>query len=102
MNFQVQVPDPLSQQDQNSDTQNPNSLDWGWHNNHMGYHHHPTPNLYYSKRSWCPKSRIPIRIIVFDELDFIILVSQGLTLTTACLVTLNILCLTINFAKLYS
>ena len=34
----------------------------------------------------CPKSRFPIRIIVFDELDLIIFVSQGLTLSTASLV----------------
>ena len=31
----------------------------------------------------CPKSRFPIRIIVFDELKLIIFVSQGLTLSTA-------------------
>ena len=34
----------------------------------------------------CPKSRFPIRIIVFDELELIIFVSQGLTLSTASLV----------------
>ena len=34
----------------------------------------------------CPKSRFPIRIIVFDELKLIIFVSQGLTLSTASLV----------------
>ena len=34
----------------------------------------------------CPKSRFPIRIIVFDELELIIFVSQGLTLSTAILV----------------
>ena len=34
----------------------------------------------------CPKSRFPIWIIVFDELEFIIFVSQGLTLSTASLV----------------
>ena len=36
----------------------------------------------------CPKSRFPIRIIVFDELELIIFVSQGLTLSTASLVVL--------------
>ena len=35
----------------------------------------------------CPKSRFPIRIIVFDELELIIFVSQGLTLSTANVVT---------------
>ena len=34
----------------------------------------------------CPKSRFPIRIIVFDELELILFVSQGLTLSTASLV----------------
>ena len=34
----------------------------------------------------CPKSRFPIQIIVFDELDLIIFVSQGLNLSTASLV----------------
>ena len=34
----------------------------------------------------CPKSRFPIQIIVFDELELIIFVSQGLTLLTASLV----------------
>ena len=34
----------------------------------------------------CPKFRFPIRIIVFDELELIIFVSQGLTLSTASLV----------------
>ena len=34
----------------------------------------------------CPKSRFPIQIIVFDELELIIFVSQGLTLSTASLV----------------
>merc|ERR1712110_759501 len=34
----------------------------------------------------CPKSRFPILIIVFDELELIIFVSQGLTLSTASLV----------------
>ena len=34
----------------------------------------------------CPKSRFPIPIIVFDELELIIFVSQGLTLSTASLV----------------
>ena len=34
----------------------------------------------------CPKSRFPIRIIVFDDLELIIFVSQGLTLSTASLV----------------
>ena len=33
----------------------------------------------------CPKSRFPIQIIVFDELELIIFVSQGLTLSTASL-----------------
>ena len=35
---------------------------------------------------WVPKSRFPIRIIVFDELELIIFVSQSLTLLTASLV----------------
>ena len=35
---------------------------------------------------WCPKSRFPNWIIVFDELELIIFVSQGLTLSTASLV----------------
>ena len=35
----------------------------------------------------CPKSRFPIQIIVFDELELIIFVSQGLTLSTASLVS---------------
>ena len=34
----------------------------------------------------CPKSRFQIQIIVFDELELIIFVSQGLTLSTASLV----------------
>ena len=34
----------------------------------------------------CPRSRFPIRIIVFDELELIIFESQGLTLSTARLV----------------
>ncbi len=34
----------------------------------------------------CPKSRFPIWIIVFNELELIIFVSQGLTLSTASLV----------------
>ena len=34
----------------------------------------------------CPKSGFPILIIVFDELELIIFVSQGLTLSTASLV----------------
>ena len=37
----------------------------------------------------CPKSRFPIQIIVFDELELIIFVSQGLTLSTASLVVTN-------------
>ena len=37
----------------------------------------------------CPKSRFPIRIIVFDELELIIFVSQGLTLSTASLVEVS-------------
>ena len=37
----------------------------------------------------CPKSRFPIQIIVFDELELIIFVSQGLTLSTASLVYLK-------------
>ena len=36
----------------------------------------------------CPKSRFPILIIVFDELELIIFVSQGLTLSTASLVSI--------------
>ena len=35
----------------------------------------------------CPKSRFPICIIVFDELELIIFVIQGLTLSTASLVS---------------
>ena len=35
----------------------------------------------------CPKSRFQIQIIVFDELELIIFVSQGLTLSTASLVS---------------
>ena len=38
----------------------------------------------------CPKSRFPIRIIVFDELELIIFVSQGLTLSTASLVEVRV------------
>ena len=38
----------------------------------------------------CPKSRFQIRIIVFDELELIIFVSQGLTLSTASLVSIYI------------
>ena len=34
----------------------------------------------------CPKSKFSIWIIVFDELELIIFVSQGLTLSTASLV----------------
>ena len=34
----------------------------------------------------CPKSRFPFRIILFDELELIIFVSQDLTLSTASLV----------------
>merc|ERR1712110_186577 len=37
----------------------------------------------------CPKSRFPIQIIVFDELELIIFVSQGLTLSTASLVIIS-------------
>ena len=36
----------------------------------------------------CPKSRFPIRIIVFDELKLIFFVNQGLSLLTASLVGL--------------
>ena len=36
----------------------------------------------------CPKSRFPIWIIVFDKLELIFFVSQGLTLSTASLVLL--------------
>ena len=36
----------------------------------------------------CPKSRFPIRIIVFDKLELIIFESQGLTLST-CLVLVS-------------
>ena len=43
-----------------------------------------------AKQFWvsmrCPKSGFPIRIIVFDELELIIFVSKGLTLSTARLV----------------
>ena len=35
-----------------------------------------------------PKSRFSIQIIVFDELELIIFVNQGLTLSTASLVSL--------------
>ena len=38
----------------------------------------------------CPKSRFPIRIIVFEELELIIFVSQGLTLSTASLVVFSV------------
>ena len=34
----------------------------------------------------CPKFRFPIWVIVFDELELITFVSQGLTLSTASLV----------------
>ena len=37
----------------------------------------------------CPKSRFSIQIIVFDKLELIIFVSQGLTLSTASLVELS-------------
>ena len=33
----------------------------------------------------CSKSKFPIRIIVFDELELIVFDSQGLTLSTASL-----------------
>ena len=49
----------------------------------------------------CPKSRFPIRIIVFDELELIVLVSQGLTLSTASLVC-TFLCIFTNRKKLLS
>ena len=53
----------------------------------------------------CPKSRFPIRIIVFDELELIIFVSQGLTLSTASLVLVFIISRThvsvTVFAKIY-
>ena len=39
----------------------------------------------------CPKSRFPIQIIVFDELELIIFVSQGLTLLTASIVIIIII-----------
>ena len=39
----------------------------------------------------CPKSRFSIRIIVFDKLELIIFVSQGLTLSTASLVAIIIM-----------
>ena len=39
----------------------------------------------------CPKTRFPIQIIVIDELELIIFVSQGLTLSTASLVIILIL-----------
>ena len=45
----------------------------------------------------CPKSRFPIRIIVFDKLELIVFVSQGLTLSTASLV--EILQLVLDFDK---
>ena len=38
----------------------------------------------------CPKFRFPIQIIVFDKLELIILVSQGLTLSTASLVFVSL------------
>ena len=41
----------------------------------------------------CPKSRFPIWIILFDELELIIFVSQGLTLSTASLVLILVPCL---------
>ena len=34
----------------------------------------------------CPKSRFPIGVIVFDELELILFVNQGLTLSTGSLV----------------
>ena len=40
-----------------------------------------------------PKPRFPIGIIVFDELELIIFVSQGLTLSTANLVYFTVYCL---------
>ena len=39
----------------------------------------------------CAKSKFPIRIIVIDELELIIFVSQGLTLSTASLVLIEML-----------
>ena len=42
-----------------------------------------------AKSMRCPKSRLPIQIIVFDKLELIIFVSQGLTLSTASLVTIR-------------
>ncbi len=41
---------------------------------------------YFRVSMTCPKSRFQIGIIVFDELELIIFVSQGLTLSTASLV----------------
>ena len=37
----------------------------------------------------CSKSRFTISIIVFDELELILFVSQGLTLSTASLVSIS-------------
>ena len=48
----------------------------------------------------CPKSRFCIRIIVFDELELIIFVSQGLTLSTASLVLFIILVSLALYSKL--
>ena len=53
----------------------------------------------------CPKSRFPIWIIVFDELELIIFVSQGLTLSTASLVIklfLTVLKIQANSLKNYA
>ena len=44
----------------------------------------PFPNLGYQLR--CPKSRFPIGIILFDDFELILYVSQGLTLSIASLV----------------
>ena len=45
---------------------------------------------YFGVSMKCPKSRFPISIIVFDELELIIFVSQGLTQSTASLVRTKI------------
>ena len=38
----------------------------------------------------CPKFRFPIGVIVFDQLELIIFVSQGLTQSTASLVRIRV------------
>ena len=48
----------------------------------------------------CPKFRFPIGVIVFDELELISIVSQGLTLSTASLVFIILISLfTLNTSR---